>query len=165
MVAEGIALQTSLGQMLDLISTHTGADDLAKYSIEGYRRIVKYKTAYYSFYLPVANALLLSGAKLEDFSGLKDILIEMGIYFQIQDDYLDCFADPNTIGKELCRDKEKGSIFSEALMMMYLVWKSCSTMSGIPRPRLNFFKEMPALVQKGGSSSIQWWVSSLPFLN
>ncbi|XP_052152113.1 farnesyl pyrophosphate synthase-like isoform X2 [Oryza glaberrima] len=110
-----IALQTSLGQMLDLIGTHTGADDLAKYSIEGYRRIVKYKTAYYSFYLPqtlekrcrknmlrkneVANALLLSGAKLEDFSGLKDILIEMGIYFQIQDDYLDCFADPNTIGK------------------------------------------------------------------
>uniref|UniRef100_A0A0E0PF33 Farnesyl pyrophosphate synthase n=1 Tax=Oryza rufipogon TaxID=4529 RepID=A0A0E0PF33_ORYRU len=96
-----IALQTSLGQMLDLIGTHTGADDLAKYSIEGYRRIVKYKTAYYSFYLPVANALLLSGAKLEDFSGLKDILIEMGIYFQIQDDYLDCFADPNTIGKAL----------------------------------------------------------------
>uniref|UniRef100_A0A0D9WAK4 Uncharacterized protein n=1 Tax=Leersia perrieri TaxID=77586 RepID=A0A0D9WAK4_9ORYZ len=47
----------------------------------------------------VANALLLSGAKLEDFSGLKDILIEMGIYFQIQDDYLDCFADPNAIGK------------------------------------------------------------------
>uniref|UniRef100_A0A0E0KW59 Farnesyl pyrophosphate synthase n=1 Tax=Oryza punctata TaxID=4537 RepID=A0A0E0KW59_ORYPU len=96
-----IALQTSLGQMLDLIGTHTGADDLAKYSIEGYRRIVKYKTAYYSFYLPVANALLLSGAKLQDFSDLKDILIEMGIYFQIQDDYLDCFADPNTIGKAL----------------------------------------------------------------
>ncbi|KAF0890671.1 hypothetical protein E2562_004182 [Oryza meyeriana var. granulata] len=94
-----IALQTSLGQMLDLIGTHTGADGLAKYSIEGYRRIVKYKTAYYSFYLPVANALLLSGAELEDFSSLKDILIEMGIYFQIQDDYLDCFADPNTIGK------------------------------------------------------------------
>ncbi|XP_006652943.1 farnesyl pyrophosphate synthase-like isoform X2 [Oryza brachyantha] len=94
-----IALQTSLGQMLDLIGTHTGADDLAKYSIQGYRRIVKYKTAYYSFYLPVANALLLSGAKLEHFNGLKDILIEMGIYFQIQDDYLDCFADPNTIGK------------------------------------------------------------------
>uniref|UniRef100_A0A0D9WAJ8 Farnesyl pyrophosphate synthase n=1 Tax=Leersia perrieri TaxID=77586 RepID=A0A0D9WAJ8_9ORYZ len=118
-----VALQTSLGQMIDLIGTHTGADDLTKYSIEGhvihlpnlsieldsdaahiqYRRIVKYKTAYYSFYLPVANALLLSGAKLEDFSGLKDILIEMGIYFQIQvpfqDDYLDCFADPNAIGK------------------------------------------------------------------
>ncbi|KAL6844440.1 hypothetical protein ACP4OV_026113 [Aristida adscensionis] len=120
-----IALQTSLGQMLDLISTHNGADDLAKYSIEGYRRIVKYKTAYYSFYLPqkhalnnpadleklnpeledrsqfqqVACALLLCGAKLEKFTGIRDILIEMGIYFQAQDDYLDCFADPSAIGK------------------------------------------------------------------
>ncbi|WVZ87519.1 hypothetical protein U9M48_034144 [Paspalum notatum var. saurae] len=94
-----IALQTSLGQMLDLISTHSGANDVAKYNIEVYRRIVKYKTSYYSFYLPVACALLLSGAKLENFSGLRDILIEMGVYFQAQDDYLDCFADPNTIGK------------------------------------------------------------------
>lgn len=31
-----VALQTSLGQMLDLISTHNGADELAKYNIEGY---------------------------------------------------------------------------------------------------------------------------------
>ncbi|KAF0922511.1 hypothetical protein E2562_037411 [Oryza meyeriana var. granulata] len=31
-----IGLQTSLGQMLELIVTHTGADDLAKYSIEEY---------------------------------------------------------------------------------------------------------------------------------
>ncbi|CAL5014420.1 unnamed protein product [Urochloa decumbens] len=91
--------ETSLGQMLDLISTHNGVDELARYNIEGYRRIVKYKTSYYSFYLPVACALLLSGAKLENFTELRDILIEMGIYFQAQDDYLDCFADPNTIGK------------------------------------------------------------------
>ncbi|KAG0527880.1 hypothetical protein BDA96_06G271400 [Sorghum bicolor] len=94
-----IALQTSLGQMLDLISTHNVANDVAKYNIEGYRRIVKYKTSYYSFYLPVACALLLCGTKLENISGLRDVLIEMGIYFQAQDDYLDCFADPNTIGK------------------------------------------------------------------
>ncbi|CAN6229877.1 unnamed protein product [Urochloa humidicola] len=91
-----VALQSSLGQMLDLISTHNGADELPKYNIEGYHRIVKYKTAYYSFYLPVASALLLSGAKLENFSELRDVLIEMGVYFQAQDDYLDCFADPNT---------------------------------------------------------------------
>jgi farnesyl diphosphate synthase len=71
----------------------------------------------------VACALLLSGAKLENFSGLSEILVEMGIYFQaqvylylmkyctcclyfsidsaepFQDDYLDCFVDPNTISK------------------------------------------------------------------
>ncbi|TVU16417.1 hypothetical protein EJB05_39978 [Eragrostis curvula] len=95
----GVALQTSHGQMLDLISTRNGAHNLTKYSIEGYQRIVKYKTSYYSFYLPVASALLLTGAKLDNFSGLRDILVEMGVYFQAQDDYLDCFADPSTTGK------------------------------------------------------------------
>ncbi|KAL6651893.1 hypothetical protein ACP70R_010818 [Stipagrostis hirtigluma subsp. patula] len=94
-----IGLQTAMGQMLDLITTHTGAKDLARYRIQGYRRIVKYKTSYYSFYLPVACALLLNGAKLSDYVELKNLLIEMGVYFQIQDDYLDCFGDPEVIGK------------------------------------------------------------------
>nr|BAJ84838.1 predicted protein [Hordeum vulgare subsp. vulgare]BAJ87514.1 predicted protein [Hordeum vulgare subsp. vulgare] len=94
-----IGLQTAMGQMLDLITTHTGAKDLARYRIQGYRRIVKYKTSYYSFYLPVACALLLNGAKLSDYVELKNVLIEMGVYFQIQDDYLDCFGDPQVIGK------------------------------------------------------------------
>lgn len=94
-----IGLQTAMGQMLDLITTHTGAKDLARYRIQGYRRIVKYKTSYYSFYLPVACALLLNGARLSDYVELKNVLIEMGVYFQIQDDYLDCFGDPEVIGK------------------------------------------------------------------
>ncbi|XP_039774349.1 farnesyl pyrophosphate synthase-like isoform X3 [Panicum virgatum] len=104
-----IGLQTAMGQMLDLITTHTGAKDLARYRIQGYRRIVKYKTSYYSFYLPfkkglipfkqVACALLLNDAKLSDYIELKNVLIEMGVYFQIQDDYLDCFGDPEVIGK------------------------------------------------------------------
>lgn len=29
----------------------------------------------------------------------EDILIPMGEYFQIQDDFLDCYADPETLGK------------------------------------------------------------------
>ncbi|KAF8660283.1 hypothetical protein HU200_057852 [Digitaria exilis] len=81
-----IGLQTAMGQMLDLITTHTGAKDLARYRIQGYRRLV-------------ACALLLNGAKLSDYAELKNVLIEMGVYFQIQDDYLDCFGDPEVIGK------------------------------------------------------------------
>ncbi|XP_077237559.1 farnesyl pyrophosphate synthase-like isoform X2 [Tasmannia lanceolata] len=94
-----VEFQTASGQMLDLITTHEGEKDLSKYTLPVYRRIVQYKTAYYSFYLPVACALLMSGENLDDFIDVKNILIEMGTYFQVQDDYLDCYGNPEVIGK------------------------------------------------------------------
>lgn len=94
-----VEFQTASGQMIDLITTIEGEKDLSKYSLSLHRRIVQYKTAYYSFYLSVACALLMSGEKLEDHDDVKNILIDMGIYFQVQDDYLDCFGDPKFIGK------------------------------------------------------------------
>ncbi|KAL9230030.1 hypothetical protein vseg_005427 [Gypsophila vaccaria] len=120
-----VEFQTASGQMIDLITTIEGEKDLSKYSLDLHRRIVQYKTAYYSFYLSVACALLMAGEKLEDHLDVKDILVDMGIYFQVQDDYLDCFGDPQFIGKigtdiedfkcswlvvkafELCNDEQK----------------------------------------------------------
>lgn len=52
-----VTYQTASGQMLDLITTPEGEVDLSKYILSTYLRIVKYKTAYYSFYLPVRLAL------------------------------------------------------------------------------------------------------------
>ncbi|KAJ4747552.1 Farnesyl pyrophosphate synthase [Rhynchospora pubera] len=98
-LCDEVGYQTSLGQMLDLVITHEGKNDLSKYTMQVYRRIVIYKTSYYSFYLPVACALLLSGEELGKYNGIKEILIEMGVYFQVQDDYLDCFGDPEVAGK------------------------------------------------------------------
>ncbi|CAN4117840.1 unnamed protein product [Withania somnifera] len=94
-----VEFQTASGQMIDLITTHVGEKDLSKYSLPIHRRIVQYKTAYYSFYLPVACALLMAGENLDNHVNVKNILIDMGIYFQVQDDYLDCFADPKVLGK------------------------------------------------------------------
>nr|APV45530.1 farnesyl diphosphate synthase [Hedera helix] len=94
-----VEFQTACGQMIDLITTLVGEKDLSKYSLPIHRQIVQYKTAYYSFYLPVACALLMSGEDLEKHTNVKDILIEMGTYFQVQDDYLDCFGAPEVIGK------------------------------------------------------------------
>ncbi|TQD77207.1 hypothetical protein C1H46_037264 [Malus baccata] len=126
-----VEFQTASGQMIDLITTIEGEKDLSKYSLSIHRRIVQYKTAYYSFYLSVSTyffstkqsilelcftmkdlanpnrllstqvacALLMSGEELEKHIDVKNILVEMGIYFQVQDDYLDCFGDPETIGK------------------------------------------------------------------
>jgi len=86
-------------QLLDLIITHDGRKDLNRYNETIYRHIAQYKTAYYSFYIPVACALLLAGENLDNFGDVKNILIEIGIYFQIQDDYLDCFGNPELTGK------------------------------------------------------------------
>ncbi|KAL0443067.1 UNVERIFIED_CONTAM: Farnesyl pyrophosphate synthase [Sesamum latifolium] len=94
-----VEFQTASGQMIDLITTIEGEKDLSKYSLPLHRRIVQYKTAYYSFYIPVACALLMAGEDLEKHTSVKDVLIDMGIYFQVQDDYLDCFGEPEKIGK------------------------------------------------------------------
>ncbi|KAL5981922.1 glycerol channel [Asimina triloba] len=59
---------------------------------------------------PVACALLMAGEKLENFTDVKNILIEMGTYFQVQDDYLDCFGDPEVIGKENYGKPDAGQV-------------------------------------------------------
>lgn len=65
-----------------------------------YRQIVVYKTAFYTFYLPAACAMHLNGiADHKCYQIAKDVCIQMGEYFQVQDDYLDCYGDPEVIGK------------------------------------------------------------------
>jgi farnesyl diphosphate synthase len=55
-----------------------------------YEQIVRYKTAYYTFYLPVALAMLMSDFTSENqFKTAEEILLPMGEYFQIQV----CFSD------------------------------------------------------------------------
>lgn len=95
-----VTFQTEMGQLLDLITAPEDHVDLNKFSLKKHSFIVIYKTAFYSFYLPVALAMYMAGINDEkDLKQAKDILIPLGEYFQIQDDYLDCFGKPEDIGK------------------------------------------------------------------
>lgn len=95
-----VALQTELGQLCDLLTAPEDKVNLDNFSMDKYTFIVIYKTAYYSFYLPVALALhMLNVATPKNLKQAHDILIPMGEYFQIQDDYLDNFGLPEHIGK------------------------------------------------------------------
>ena len=92
--------QTELGQCCDLLTAPEDHVDLAKFSREKVRFIVVYKTAYYSFYLPVALALYyLQLATPNNLRQAHDILIPLGEYFQAQDDFLDVYGSAEVIGK------------------------------------------------------------------
>ena len=75
--------QTAHGQLLDITTAPIGTVDLSKYTGDTYIRIVTFKTAFYSFYLPVVCGLLVGGVTSEEAFGVaKDICIKMGQYFQ-----------------------------------------------------------------------------------
>uniref|UniRef100_A0A7S2JT51 Farnesyl diphosphate synthase n=1 Tax=Leptocylindrus danicus TaxID=163516 RepID=A0A7S2JT51_9STRA len=101
-----VVQQTEFGQLLDLTSQPATASassskiDLSRFTLERYKLIVKYKTAFYTFYLSVAIGMITSGVTdPEAYSLAKEICCIIGEYFQIQDDYLDCYGDPAVIGK------------------------------------------------------------------
>ena len=96
-----VAYQTELGQMLDLTTQPPGKQlDLTLFTLERYKLIVRYKTAYYTFYLPIALGMIVNGVTgAKALSGARNICMMMGEYFQIQDDFLDCYGDPEVIGK------------------------------------------------------------------
>mmetsp|Transcript_15759 Transcript_15759/g.53479 ORF Transcript_15759/g.53479 Transcript_15759/m.53479 type:complete len:396 (-) Transcript_15759:115-1302(-) len=96
-----VTRQTELGQLLDLTTqSQDGTIDLTRFTMERYRSIVKYKTAFYSFYLPVALAMIVGGIRDKHlYDRAREILCIMGEYFQVQDDYLDAFGAPEVIGK------------------------------------------------------------------
>lgn len=92
---------TIYGQTLDLLSTPPGrALDLTRFTMDRYFNIIKYKTAFYSFSLPVRSAMILAG--ITDDKSHREaeaVLLKMGRFFQVQDDYLDCYGDPKVTGK------------------------------------------------------------------
>lgn len=62
--------------------------------------------------LKVACGMVLGGISMSThvklYEQAKDICVEMGHLFQVQDDYLDCYGDPETIGKigtDICDNK------------------------------------------------------------
>uniref|UniRef100_A0A7S4EEA9 Farnesyl diphosphate synthase n=1 Tax=Pseudo-nitzschia australis TaxID=44445 RepID=A0A7S4EEA9_9STRA len=107
-------LQTELGQLSDTLCDVLALQDLTP---ERWHLIVKYKTSFYSFYLSVAFAMTLAGVSDQKaYDSARDILIEMGVYFQAQDDFLDCYATPEVLGKigTDIADKKCGWLFTKA---------------------------------------------------
>ena len=98
-----VSLATQMGQMLDLTSQPLGRRETAilhSFNLQMYTRIVTHKTALYTFDLPLAAGLLLTNfSDPAALANVKQIAVQLGVKFQIQDDYLDCYGRPEVIGK------------------------------------------------------------------
>lgn len=92
------ALQVCEGQQYDI-----DFEDRDDVTLPEYLKMIEYKTA-----VLVAAALKMGGiiaeAALKDQNNIYDFGLNLGIAFQLQDDYLDAFGDPKTFGKQVGGD-------------------------------------------------------------
>lgn len=110
MLLDETLLRTCMGQCLDLMSSAKPGQipDLDKFTIDKYNAIVDHKTAFYSFSTPIRLGMILTGMLEPEIHQQADIILRrMGQFFQVQDDYLDCFGDPLVMGK-IGTDIEEG---------------------------------------------------------
>lgn len=92
------AFRTELGQLCDTATAASG--NVEDMTAGRYEFIARNKTAFHGFYLPVALAMRYCRlASEEGLERAKVVLLDIGVYFQIQDDFLDVFGDPGVTGK------------------------------------------------------------------
>ncbi|XP_012523978.1 farnesyl pyrophosphate synthase [Monomorium pharaonis] len=103
--------KTQIGQCLDMYSTKfnkkpNNSINLNQFTINYYRSIIKYKT--YLSVVSINAAMHFAGIKNpEMFKQSKTIVLETGYLYQIQDDYLSCFGNFETLLKN-STDIEEG---------------------------------------------------------
>jgi len=71
-------------------------------------KVAKYKTASYSFVLPLVCGAIIAGASDKKIDLLRQLGLNLGIAFQIQDDILGLFGDESKTGKSTLGDLREG---------------------------------------------------------
>jgi geranylgeranyl diphosphate synthase type II len=92
------ALEVCEGQQYDV--DFETRDDV---TISEYLKMIKYKTAVLVAAAMKMGAIIAEASK-EDAGLIYDFGLNLGLAFQLQDDYLDAFGDPETFGKQVGGD-------------------------------------------------------------
>ncbi len=93
-------IHTTIGQLYDI---HDTFKPLSKVKHEHILFTHTYKTAKYSFDLPLTLAALLTGHE-QDIPLLEEAATLIGIAYQLQDDYLSLYGDAERLGKPVESD-------------------------------------------------------------
>jgi geranylgeranyl diphosphate synthase type I len=91
------------GQFLDVSVQARGRAD-----VDTAMTVLRYKSAKYSIERPLHIGAALAGASLEDLAALSDFGLPLGEAFQLRDDLLGVFGDPDVTGKPAGDDLAEG---------------------------------------------------------
>ncbi|MEK4240608.1 polyprenyl synthetase family protein [Janibacter sp. FSL W8-0316] len=97
------------GQFLDIVTSMRPWHDLADDErIEWARKVIRYKSAKYSIEHPLLIGATAGGASAADLDALSRYGLALGEAFQLRDDVLGVFGDPEVTGKPAGDDLREG---------------------------------------------------------
>lgn len=96
-------ITTGFGQMADIMNEAVRSHDET-----AIRQTLQWKTAYYTFLLPLRAGALLAGARTEYTDFLVEYAIQLGTAFQVADDITGIFGNPAQSGKSNKDDITEG---------------------------------------------------------
>lgn len=102
-VWSAVRSEVMYGQLLDLISQASGAED-----VDTALRVNRYKTASYTVERPLQFGAAIAGAQGELVAAYRAFGADVGIAFQLRDDLLGVFGDPTVTGKPSGDDLREG---------------------------------------------------------
>ncbi|MEY3561409.1 MAG: hypothetical protein RL068_561 [Actinomycetota bacterium] len=96
------------GQYLDVLEENAAPVRSKAEAVTRANRVMLYKTAKYSLEAPLLIGAALGGSNASERKGLSDFGIPLGLAFQLRDDLLGVFGDPEVTGKPAGDDLREG---------------------------------------------------------
>lgn len=121
-------MMTTIGQSMDFLISREG---VSQFTMDKHKCITDHKTSHFAFYTPLAASMLLAGYNDQQaFKKIQNICYELGHFYQVQNDFLDCFSDPDVL-------KKPGSDIEEGKC----TWMSVLTMESGSKQQKQILKE------------------------
>ncbi len=113
-----IVIDTAKGEILDVYLPYIEKNDKNhKLKEEDIMEIYRLKTSIYTIVGPFTLGMILSNNKDKDIKTMQEILLPLGIAFQIKDDIIGIFSSSDIIGKPNYSDIEE---FKQTILYSYI---------------------------------------------
>ena len=100
--------EVTVGQYLDILEERSWRNYPEPELLSRAHRVIVYKSAKYSIEAPLAIGAALAGGSIQQVAALREFGLPLGIAYQLRDDLLGVFGDPETTGKPSGDDLREG---------------------------------------------------------